>query len=216
MQRLADNRAATAATAAADPSRVPRRRRSRRRRTSPGERPSWVDAPAQRVDDAYQMSIAIGPYTSRLECDAHLPGALQEAAREYGSLLWGPENAYPFPLPADYLRQRLVQQQWEETIQASFGPMVQLHVLLRFDQTFKTYLEQQRTQAIVTMRIWYAGAALAAILAVLSALFALLKVDQATGGKCRGRLAVAAVLMVFAMSALTLLGVQNRWESNRR
>lgn len=176
--------------------------------STPGERPSWVDAPAQRVDDSYQMSITIGPYTSRLECEARLPGALQEAAHEYGSLLWGPQNAYPLALSTDFLRERLVQQQWEETIHASFGPMVQLHVLLRFDQAIKTYLEQQRTQSIVTTRIWCAGAALTAILLVLAVLFAFLKTDQATGGKCRGRLTLAAVLMVFAMSAMMLLGLR--------
>ena len=52
-------------------------------------RPAWIDAAPQVVDGAYQTSITVGPYTTRGECDAKLPEALQESLDHY--VEWGIE-----------------------------------------------------------------------------------------------------------------------------
>ena len=52
-------------------------------------RPAWVDAPPRLVGDVYQMSIMVGPYTTRQECDAHLGEALQEALDRYVEICLG-------------------------------------------------------------------------------------------------------------------------------
>ena len=79
------------------------------------------------------MSIAVGPYTTRAECDAKLPDALQEALDQYAEVCLGGQVEGPVLLPPDQLRQ-LVKDRWEEVRQYSVGPMVRLHVLFGFDR----------------------------------------------------------------------------------
>jgi uncharacterized membrane protein len=156
-------------------------------------RPSWVDAPPCRVGDPYQMSVVVGPYATRRECDDKLPEALQGALDAYVESYLGPQSAGRVRLPVEDLREQLVKDQWEETIQASFGPMQQLHVLLQFDHKLRDRIKEQRNNAIIARRLVYTGAGVAGVLLLLTIVFAVLKVDHATGGAYRGRLALAAV-----------------------
>ncbi len=162
-------------------------------------RPEWVESRPQRVDDGYQMSITVGPYTSRLECDAQLPAALQVAVEEYLSIYLGPQWSGRIRLPADMLEEELVKDQWEETIQASVGPMVQLHVLLDFDSKFRQTVCEMRDQSIVAGRLWLAGTGLGVVLAWLALAVVFLRIDQATAGAYRGRLAAACILAAVAV-----------------
>jgi len=157
-------------------------------------RPAWAESPPKRVGDGYQMSITIGPYTTRLECDAQVPAALQAALDEYLSIYLGPKWSGRIRLPADQLQARLVKDQWEETIQSSVGPMVQLHLLLHFDSQFAQTVRQLRDRAIVNQRLWLAGTGLGVVLAWLALAFAGLRIDEATAGAYRGRLVVGGVL----------------------
>jgi len=164
-------------------------------------RPSWVERPPKRVGDAYQMSITVGPYTTRTECDAELPEQLQAALARYVETYLGPEAAGRVRLPPQELGRQAVKEQWEETIQASFGPMTQLHVLLRFDQKIKDRVKQAWDRAVVTRRLWYTGTAAAVVLGLMSVLLAYLKVDETTGGAYRGRLRIAAAIAALAVAA---------------
>ncbi len=145
---------------------------------APSARPAWVEAPPRRDGDAYRMSITVGPYTTRLECDAKLPEALQSALDQYVETCLGPKAVGRVRLPPDYLRKQLVKQQWEETIQASFGPMKQLHVLLQFDQKTKNRIEDEWNSAIVAGRLWYTGTGVAAALVILCVAFGYLKMGE--------------------------------------
>jgi phosphate/sulfate permease len=138
-------------------------------------RPAWVDAPPQLVDDVYQMAVVVGPYTTRQECDANLPEAIQEAVDQYVEVCLGPEEIDAVRLPAEYLRQQLVKDQWEEVRQHSVGPMTQLHVLLQFDRKVKDRVLKEHRQAVVAHRLWLTGAGLAAALGLLAAAFGYLK-----------------------------------------
>ncbi len=162
-------------------------------------RPSWVESPPKRAGDGYQMSITVGPYTSRMECDAELPKALQAALDEYVSIYMGPQWAGRIRLPAEVLERQLVKDRWEETIQASVGPMVQLHVLLDFDSKFRQTVCEMRDQSIVAGRLWVAGTGLGVVLAWLALAFVFLRIDQATAGAYRGRLAVGCFLGAVAV-----------------
>lgn len=157
-------------------------------------RPPWVESPPQRVGDGYQTSITVGPYTSRLECDAQLPVALQAAVDEYVSIYLGPQWSGRIRFPPEVLEEELVKDQWEETIHASVGRMVQLHALLQFDTKFRQAVCDLRDRAIVAGRVWWAGAILGVVLAWLALAFAFLRIDQATAGVYRGRLAAACIL----------------------
>ena len=116
-------------------------------------RPAWVNAPPQLVGDVYQMSIAVGPYTTRAECDAKLPEALQEALDHYVNVCLGDQAVDDIRLPADYLREQLVKAQWEETRQHSVGPMTWLHVQLQFDRKIKDRILEEHRQAIIGRRL---------------------------------------------------------------
>ena len=140
------------------------------------ERPEWVGAEPRRVGDAYQMSIDVGPYTTRLECDAKLPEALQEALDEYVELCLGTEAAGKVRLQPDELREALVREQWEETRQYTIGAMQHLHVLLAFDMKFKDRVQQQWRREVVAGRLWVTGAAVAAVLSMLLVSFGYLKI----------------------------------------
>ncbi len=54
------------------------------------------------------MSIMVGPYTTRQECDAHLGEALQEALDRYVEICLGERPAERITLPPDLLRRQLV------------------------------------------------------------------------------------------------------------
>jgi hypothetical protein len=138
-------------------------------------RPAWVDAPPQVVDGVYQTSITVGPYTTRDECDAKMPEALQEALDHYVDVGLEEEIAGQIRLPNDYVRQQLVKDQWQEVRQYSVGPMIQLHVLLGFDRQVKERILEGYRQTLVAERLWWTGGVLGAILTLLALLYGYLK-----------------------------------------
>jgi hypothetical protein len=176
-------------------------------------RPDWVDKPPTREGDGYVMVITVGPYTSLLECEAKLPEAVQGTVDAYVETYLGSPDAAWLRIPADDLVRQLVRQQWEEPIQASFGPMTQLRAQLVFDRKFNEQIKQERNGAIVARRLWYTGAGLAGGLFCLALLFACLRIDQNTLGAYRGRIGFAAVvaLLLAATVAILALRVANTW-----
>ena len=141
-------------------------------------RPAWVGAGPKLIDNAYFMTLKVGPYTTRLECEANLPEALQSAVSEYVELYLGPEAAKRVRLPADDLRQRLVREVWEEPVQSSIGPMVQLHVQTAFDTKTQEAIKDAWRRSIVADRLRRSGAVLAAVLGVLAVAYTVLKTGQ--------------------------------------
>lgn len=146
--------------------------------TAAEQRPAWVDTPPARVGDVYQTAVTVGPYISRLECDAKLPDALSEALQQYTATTIGPSAAGRIVLPPDFLTEQLVAEQWQETVQTSFGPMIQLHVLTRFDAPVQQRIASAWKQAVITRRLWLAGIGLSSILGFLAILFVGLKVTR--------------------------------------
>lgn len=169
-------------------------------------RPEWVDEPPGRGPNGrYQRSLTLGPFTTREECEAALPAALELAATEYTAKYLGEQAAARIDLSVEQLRQQLVAETWEETIQASVGPMVQLHILLRFDSAFNGLLKQHWHRAQVQERIAGIGALMFLVLSLLFVAFAYLKIDLATAGAYRGRLKLAAAAVILTLTAGTWL-----------
>ena len=146
----------------------------------PASRPAWVDAPPRPIGEVYQMPVTIGPYTTRLECDEKLPAALQEAVNQYVEECLGLPAAGELQLPVDFFG-RLVKEQWEEVSQHSFGPMVQLHVLLQFDRKAKDRILEAQRQAVVARRLRTTGIGVAAGLGLLAMFFGYLKMGAVKG-----------------------------------
>jgi len=131
------------------------------------KRPDWVGAAPKNVDDAYYVTTKVGPYTTRLECDRALPEAVRTAATEYVELLLGPEAAGDVQLPRDELQLRLVRARWEEPVQSSFGPMVELHAQLVFDAKAREWFKDERDRVVVLNRLRIAAVGLAGVLGLL-------------------------------------------------
>ena len=136
----------------------------------------WVDATPRSVGDVYQMSIAIGPWTTRAECDAKLPAALQEALDRYVEACLGEEVRQRIVLPDDYLRQ-LIKDQREEVSEHSFGPMTTLHVLLEFDRKAKDRVLDELRRTKVAGRLWLAGFGWVVWLALLGGVYGYLRIS---------------------------------------
>ncbi len=162
-------------------------------KTSASERPAWVDAQPSRTGDAYQVVVVAGPYTTRLECDQAMPEQLYRAVDEYAELYLGDERGRRVGLSDEFLRKHVIVEQWEEQFQSSVGPMVRLHARLIFDTRTNSELKERLRRAIVSERLAVAGCGLAAILLLLSGCFGALRLDNATAGRYRGRMAFAVV-----------------------
>jgi hypothetical protein len=139
-------------------------------------RPAWVDTPSGLGGDVYQMSIMVGPFTTRQECDARVDEELQKALDRYVEICLGRPPAERIVLPAELLRQQLIKEKWEEVGQYSVGPMTQLHLLLKFDRRLKDRVLEEHQRGIIAERLWYAGAGLAAVLAALTGAYGYLKI----------------------------------------
>jgi len=180
-------------------------------------RPEWVDASPQRIDsgDVFQTSVAVGPFLTRHECTQALPDALQAAVATYIADYRGPKAASRVRLSSDYIRDKIVTEEFTETVDLDpatriilepdeAGPMVRLHVLLQFDRAAKSHIDQLWRRSVITGRLWLVGFAAVGVMLLLSVLFAVLKIDRATGGNARGRLALGVVggMMLLAVTAL--------------
>jgi hypothetical protein len=166
--------------------------------------PEWINLPPRTEGDVYLMSIVVGPWKTRQECEAELPNELQKALDHYVETCLGQSARVKIVLPSEYLRQRLVKGQYEKVVQTSYGPMKQLHVLLAFDADVKSRVEEEYHRATVMGRFWQVGIVLAAVLWPLAVAYAYLKTDLSTGGAYRGRLRLAAILAILGPVAALL------------
>lgn len=187
-------------------------------------RPSWASAPPQQTAEGYRMSIAVGPFVNRQYCDEALPDELQRAVSDYVQR-YRSEAAGRVRLETHYILRNVVRgDPWEEPVENPLGPKIKLdtdedaawmklHVQLVFDSDVNKRIDQEFEAEVVRQRLGYAGTVLATVLGVLAVAFASLKIDQTTGGSCRGRLsaaAVAATLALLAVSAFVLYSVQQQ------
>ncbi|MBN2021503.1 MAG: hypothetical protein JW809_01800 [Pirellulales bacterium] len=156
-------------------------------------RPAWVDMPQGRQGDGYQVVVSVGPYSSRLECDRAVPYTLRSAAAEYATYYLGHPTHGRDVLSHEYLREHVLRDEWEEPIVSEMvGPMMRLHLRLVFDRQANEAIKEGWREAEVEERIAISGVCLAAVLGVLGAAFALLKIDAATHGAYRRRAAIVA------------------------
>jgi tetratricopeptide (TPR) repeat protein len=146
-------------------------------------RPAWVDAAPRLIDDAYQMVVSVGPYTSLLECDAKLPEAIGKAVDEYAKIAVGPGVVGTAWLPDAAFCRRLIKDRWEEVKQYSVGPMTQLYVLLEFDHKAKGQIADALHQGVIERRVAHTVAGMAAVLGGLALLYGGLRVTAPRAAK---------------------------------
>ena len=181
------------------------------------KRPDWVGTPPRRLGQGlgvYQMNFTVGPYTTLMECERELPGQLHKALAEYVELYLGPEARGQIPLDVrspigvnhTALRDFVLKDVFDEEVTTSVGPMKQMHVRIELNQKFNEWLKFRWREVRVEKRIWCTGTGLCGLLGALAVAFFSMKIDLATEGRYRGRLAVLAVVLVTVL-VFVVLGV---------
>jgi hypothetical protein len=163
------------------------------------KRPAWVGQSPTIQDDIYFTSVKVGPYTTRMECEDNLPEALQAALVDYADhsgITLTRQTGGRIGLPPENLRNLLVKDVWQESVQTSFGPMLQLHARVAINPTTREIIREQDRRTVVFARIQIAAVGLGVVLAFLALLFAWLKAGQATEGRHRWRILTAAIIVV--------------------
>lgn len=173
------------------------------------DRPEWVEAEAGKNEHGnYQMPIWVGPYSTRSECDAKLPEQLQSKVDEYVDQYletFGPGARGRVRMGLAYIQEHIVKDEYEEWKDYSVGRMLKLHVLLQFDRQVNELIRDRWNQTIIARRLWGLGAVSAAVLLLLSTIYAYLRIDLATEGRYRGRLRLTAAAVSLALIAGLLL-----------
>jgi hypothetical protein len=139
-------------------------------------RPKWVDAPAEvatdRTGNTYRMTATIGPYTTRQECDAQLLATVRARSADYvASLLGSDASAVVNSLSDRYLREHVVRDTWEETVEVSVGPMVQLHTRLEYDDSVRRRIEELWHESQVAERLTLTAQIAGGVLAAVGAVY---------------------------------------------
>jgi hypothetical protein len=166
-------------------------------------KPEWVDrAPGMR-DQAYQVAVKSGLWTTQAECQRAIEGAIRKSLDEYLTNYFGDERAARLvDVDPAYLHQHLIKQPlYAETVDASVGTMQQLHALLEFDDELRAEMHRLWRQAFVSHRLRYAGAGFALVLGALAAVCGYLKLDLATGGLYTRRLRWGSALAILLVAA---------------
>lgn len=180
------------------------------------KKPAWVDAPPGLADDAYQMVVTVGPYKTWQECERALDEKLHEGVNEYIETYaerepdLDPRAVARVSLPRDYVRKSIVKELYCEEIVSrtpAIGSMLQLKVLLAFDRQANAEIQEAVRNVIVAERIRWGGVGLAGLLLALLVIYAYLKTDLATQGVYRGRLRLAAAVMILGVGAAAVLAV---------
>ena len=171
------------------------------------ECPAWVDAEPDRHGSDYHMPIALGPYTTRSECDRYLDGALTSAVQKYVATHVGPRASGRVRFSPDFLEERILKEQYEEWNDYSVGRMVTLHALLVFDRQMNTRLQEDWKRIVINERLWRVSALALPFLLLLSAVYAYLRIDLATAGSYRGRLRLAAGAVILTLIAAGFMAV---------
>ena len=157
--------------------------------------PAWVDQPSETVNGVYRTVVKVGPFSTDLECKNALPSALDMAVNDYvGLLVNNPEaRTAGVSLPRERLEELVVAEKYQQRIQSSVGPMVQLHALVEFDTKVQEMLRDEWKNVQIRERLLVAGLAFGSVLLLIAAAYGFLRLDLATEGKARGRILLAVI-----------------------
>ncbi len=149
----------------------------------PASPPDWLSAAGSAGSPS--SVVVVGPHVDVAECERHLYEAVQPVVAEFVANYLGPQWRDRITLPEEFVRTELIRDRYVETVPASFGPMVQLHLLLSFDGKVKAQLAAQQLELVRRQRIAAIGAVFAGFLCCLAVAYFALRHDAAHGGRGR-------------------------------
>jgi len=167
----------------------------------PPARPKWLDGPTGLVNGVYYKNVVAGHYATTAECEEALPAELNAAVDQFIDSYLPVGASKLVHLPSGYVHDEIVKAQYEETYDASFGPMKNLHVQLAFDRKVRTDLKRRYHTELAEIRMREVAIGAGSVLLLLGAMFSYLKLDTATRGYYTGRLRLATVLAILGGGA---------------
>ncbi len=131
---------------------------------------------------SYRTTVKSGLYVDVPECQRALDEATKHAADQYIEDYLGAGASSLVDIPRSYLRAHVTKAEFAEVKQSStVGPMHQIHALLEFDDDARADFHERWREAIVSERLWYAGAGAALVLGVLATLYGYLEMGLPAG-----------------------------------
>ncbi len=177
-------------------------------------KPDWVTNPPKRVGNVYRRVVTSDLYSTIEECQLQLEGLLQEAVRERvealvseraerSALMLRPES---FGIRIGYIMREICKDEYTEVVDASFGEMHRVHVLMEFtpavENRLKTVWQEHERRHRLGIVGKYAGLALG----LLASIYGLLQFDTWTRGYYTKRLLVGVPVVIIAVVFLFLFG----------
>jgi len=175
-------------------------------------KPDWVENPPKRVGNLFRRVVSSEPYSTTEECHQHLEKQLQEAVRERVRTLIA-ESGEPSILTPDfdsfgiglsYIMREICQDEFTETVSASFGEMKRVHVLMVFSPAVEDHLRAQWKEYGRRHRLGVVGIFAAAALSLLAGVYGLLQFDTWTRGYYTKRLLVGVPVVIIVAVVLLL------------
>ena len=179
-----------------------------------GERPDWVVHPPKRVGNTYQRVVESGPFRTVDECHQELEEKLRRVI--YHRMVSAGADApdyRDFSLAAletlgignDYIYREICRDEYVESMEASFGPMVRVYLLLVFDPPIEKHLGDLWREYQVDQRFRSVAFLSVAGLLLLGAVYGLLKFERWTRGVYDSRhLLLGAPVAIIGLTVLWL------------
>jgi hypothetical protein len=177
---------------------------------APPARPSWVGKSPKRVGNVYRVAVSSDRYRDVQECHLALePKMLEVVNARIGQLtLTGQQpRLQDLGLGLEFVFRKICHEdEWVETVEASFGEMKIVHVLMEFDAAIDKQLRTAVRDFQREARVAHVGGIAGLSLGGLALLFGLLKMDTWTRGYYTKRLflgvpaAIIGVILLFVTS----------------
>ena len=177
------------------------------------ERPEWVVHPPKRVGNTYRRVVVSGPYSTVDECHQAIEEKLRQAVYQRMAADGADDLAYRGFTPAayeglgigmDYIYEKICRDEYVENLDASFGPMVQVHLLLEFDPPIEQHLSDVWRQYQARHRLGIVAFLASAGLLLLGFIYGLLKVDTWTRGNYSKQLLLGVPVVIIGLTVLSL------------
>ncbi|MEX2138341.1 MAG: hypothetical protein WD894_03720 [Pirellulales bacterium] len=114
--------------------------------------PAWIDSEPTMESGVYRVAVVSGPYQTKRECRERLERPARNAVQEYFRN-YQPNNGGGNWVNAPYIRDQLIEEEYFERVNSSVGPMLNLHVLLRIEQSDVAYFNQLAHQRNVRQAV---------------------------------------------------------------
>lgn len=178
------------------------------------ERPDWVVHPPKRVGNTYRRVVKSGQFRTVDECHDELEDKLRLAVfhRMAAEVTDGPINPdltrstfEALGIGMDYIYTEICTDEYVENLEASFGPMVQVHLKLEFDPSIEQHLRNVWRQYQAGQRLGTVAFLASLGLLLLGSTYGLLKLDTWTRGYYSKRLLLGVPAVIIGLFLLLMV-----------